>query len=159
MSSDISSYHGSDAPQFSRARLEWHVEEERKFELPVAQLRARIEAGLLAAFADTAMREEETDRWRGSFRRAMSLFDECEATITLDSPEGVPTSTVRVQFRFAPTDSRVIAALWVTLSGIGIPLAYGWRAHSERAWRKFSRNALDRFWDSMQTLNEKSPYR
>jgi len=155
------SFDGGGGPHnldLSKARLSWSIAEDRSYPMPVARLRSAVEAGILHAFRNGSVRSVESDRWGGPIDLGFSLYQDCETTVSLEEASE-SSGVVRIRFRFGVTERTTFGSLWLVMSGVGLPLAYGWRVYSERTARAFARDACRRFWGAMEALVGPRAYR
>ena len=143
----------------SRANLRWNIEESRRFEVPLSRLEATA-SDAIRRVHQGVLEPDGPNAWRGRIRRSMSLFDQCDLSVTFEVAEDSDSATVvHADLAFEATSSRVAGMLWMNISVIGIPFALGWRQQSIRMGRHYARQTFDELWDGMQGPQPRGAYR
>lgn len=99
----------------------------------------------------------EPRRWRATFRRPFSMFDQREITIAVvDADAG---SKIDIEVAFDASPARLGLVVGLTTSIVGIPLGVGWRWHSTRAARAEAKQLIDSLWGELDQRLAQQAYR
>lgn len=141
-------------------RSNWHIGESREFELAPSQIEDFVADALRRVTGqEPIVMPDAPHEWIVPMRRAFSLYDQWALEVTIAPVADGMRTKVTADVSFDASASRIDTFVMTTSSVVGIPLAFGWRAQSQRSARKQAEKLFAEIWKALAPRVETSAYR